>query len=152
MQFIHQTVPSFSYSFLYSKFLRISGIRARFRPWTLGAKQMQNSTTMSTKSWHDMKPVLNAALQAVLTKLQALRAFCSQNTSPPETNPFARDKSSHPHTSHFNTINDHPHQHLKFSFPNFNRDDPTEGFTRQNNTLISRTLHQTNKFSWPPSI
>ena len=68
---------------------------------------------------------VNAALQAVLTELQTLRASRSQNTSPSETNPFARDESSHPHTARSNTINDHPHQHLKLSFPKFNGDDPT---------------------------
>ena len=54
----------------------------------------------------------------MLTELQALRASHNQNTSP-------RDDSSHPHTSRFNIINDHPHQHLKLSFPKFNEDDPT---------------------------
>ena len=54
MHFIHQIVSSFSFSnfllLLYSKFIRISGIIARFRPWTLVAKRMQNSSTMSMKS------------------------------------------------------------------------------------------------------
>ena len=68
---------------------------------------------------------VNTALYAVLTELQDLSASRSQNTSLPETNPFARDESSHQHTSCSNTINDHPHQYLKFSFPKFNRDDPT---------------------------
>lgn len=61
---------------------------------------------------------VNVVLQEVLTELQALRASYSQNTSP-------RDDSSHPHTSRSNIINDHPHQHLKLSFPKFNGDDPT---------------------------
>ncbi|XP_068661892.1 protein NRT1/ PTR FAMILY 4.5-like [Aristolochia californica] len=68
---------------------------------------------------------VNIALQVVLTELQALRTFHSQNTSPSETNPIARDESSHQHTSHSNTINDHSHQHLKLSFPKFNGDDST---------------------------
>ncbi|RVW85308.1 hypothetical protein CK203_045592 [Vitis vinifera] len=34
---------------------------------------------------------VNAALQAMLTELQTLRASRSQNTSPSETNPFAHD-------------------------------------------------------------
>ena len=61
---------------------------------------------------------VNAVLQEVLTKLQGLRASHNQNTSP-------RDASSHPHTSRSNIISDHPPQHLKLSFPNFNGDDPT---------------------------
>ncbi|KAL6313182.1 hypothetical protein AAG906_016770 [Vitis piasezkii] len=61
---------------------------------------------------------VNAVLQEVLTELQALRASHNQNTSP-------RDASSHPHTSRSNIISDHPHQHLKLSFPKFNGDDPT---------------------------
>ena len=67
---------------------------------------------------------VNTTLQAVLTKFQAFRTSRSQNTSPPETNPFAHDESSHPHTSRSNTIHYHPHQHLKLSFPKFNGDDP----------------------------
>ncbi|XP_034693910.1 uncharacterized protein LOC117920466 [Vitis riparia] len=61
---------------------------------------------------------VNAVLQEVLTELQALRASHNQNSSP-------HDDSSHPHTSRFNIISDHPHQHLKLSFPKFNGDDPT---------------------------
>ena len=61
---------------------------------------------------------VNAVLQEVLTELQALRASHNQNTSP-------REDSSHPHTSRSNIISDHPHQHLKLSFPKFNGDDPT---------------------------
>ena len=68
---------------------------------------------------------VNSALQAMLIELETLQASHSQNISPPEPNPFARDESSHPHTSRSHTINDHSHQHLKLSFPKFNRDDPT---------------------------
>nr|TKR90410.1 hypothetical protein D5086_0000233660 [Populus alba] len=42
---------------------------------------------------------VNAALQAVLTELQALRASRNPNNNSSETNPFARDESSQPHTS-----------------------------------------------------
>jgi len=68
---------------------------------------------------------VNAALQAVLIELQSLRASRSQNNNSSETNPFARDESSHPHTSRSNTTKDHSHQNLKLSFPKFNEDDPT---------------------------
>ncbi|KAJ0042456.1 hypothetical protein Pint_17421 [Pistacia integerrima] len=68
---------------------------------------------------------VNAALQAVLTELQALRTSRTSNTSSSETNSLAREESSHPHTSRPNPINDHHHQHLKLSFPKFNGDDPT---------------------------
>jgi hypothetical protein len=95
---------------------------------------------------------VNIALQVVLTKLQALQAFHSQNNSPPKTNPFARDESSHQHTSRSNTINDHSHRHLKFSFPKFNREDSTKWIYKAKQYLNSKILHQNNKFSWPPSI
>jgi hypothetical protein len=68
---------------------------------------------------------VNATLQAVLTELQALRASRSQNNNSSETNPFARDESSHPHTSRSNTTKDYSHHNLKLSFPKFNGDDPT---------------------------
>jgi hypothetical protein len=81
---------------------------------------------------------VNIALQVVLTKLQALQA--------------SRDESSHQHTSRSNTINDHSHRHLKFSFPKFNREDSTKWIYKAKQYLNSKILHQNNKFSWPPSI
>jgi hypothetical protein len=68
---------------------------------------------------------VNAALQAVLTELQALRASRGQNNNSSETNPFACDESSHPHTSRSNTTKDYSNHNLKLSFPKFNGDDPT---------------------------
>jgi hypothetical protein len=68
---------------------------------------------------------VNVALQAVLTELQALRASRNQNNNSSETNPFAREESSQPHTSRSNTTKDYSHHNLKLSFPKFNGDDPT---------------------------
>ena len=68
---------------------------------------------------------VNAALQAVLTELQAFRASRSQNNNSFETNSFACDESSHPHTFCSNTTKDYSHHNLKLSFPKFNDDDPT---------------------------
>ncbi|KAJ0051453.1 hypothetical protein Pint_03498 [Pistacia integerrima] len=79
-----------------------------------------------TLAWHESSfDQVNAALQAVLTELQALRTSRTSNTSSFETNSLAREESSHPHTSCLNPINDHHRQHLKLSFPKFNGDDPT---------------------------
>ena len=68
---------------------------------------------------------VNTALQVVLTELQALRASRSQNNNSSETNPFARDESSHPHTSRSNTTKEYSHHNLRLSFPKLNGDDPT---------------------------
>ncbi|KAA8520264.1 hypothetical protein F0562_014520 [Nyssa sinensis] len=68
---------------------------------------------------------VNAALQTVLTELQAIRISRSTNTPHPDINPFAQEESSHPHNSRSNTTNNPSHQHLKLSFPKFNGDDPT---------------------------
>ena len=68
---------------------------------------------------------VNAALQAVLTELQALRASRNPNNNSSDTNPFARDESSHPHTSRSNTTKEYSHHNLRLSFPKLNGDDPT---------------------------
>lgn len=67
---------------------------------------------------------VNAALQAVLTELQALCLSQNQNTtqantSQLETNPFALEETSHQNTTH-----ERSHHHLKLDFPKFNGDDP----------------------------
>lgn len=89
---------------------------------------------------------VNATLQRVLTELKALRTS-SPSPSHPEMNPFEREESSHPHNSHSNTTNGHPHQYLKLSFPKFNGDIRLARSTRLNNILISQVLRRTNEFS-----
>ena len=77
---------------------------------------------------------VHAALQAVLTELQALRTSQYTNnsqttntTTQPEVNPLTGEGSSHyPPAVHFNPNTDQtrPSQ-LKLHFPKFNGDDPT---------------------------
>lgn len=71
----------------------------------------------------------NAALQTVLTELQALRTLHNSNTVNSEINPFAPTDSSHhpnqPSPSHHSPNTDRPHHHIKLSFPTFNGKDPT---------------------------
>ena len=77
---------------------------------------------------------VHAALQAVLTELQALRTSQQTNnsqpintTTQPEVNPLTGEGSSHyPLAVHFNPNTDQtrPSQ-LKLHFPRFNGDDPT---------------------------
>ena len=88
---------------------------------------------------------VNAVLQEVLTELQALRASHNQNTSP-------CDDSSHPYTSRSHIISDHLINTSSCPSQNLTVTTQLVGFTRQNSTLNSRTLHQNNKFIWPPSI
>jgi uncharacterized coiled-coil protein SlyX len=64
------------------------------------------------------------ALQAVLTKLQALRTIRNPNPNSSEINPFAPEGLSQFHTSRSLNTNGQPHPHLKLSFPRFDGIDP----------------------------
>ena len=70
----------------------------------------------------------NAALQTILTELQAICTVQRTQVTPPETNPFAQEASSHRTTTPPSiTSFEHPHSHqpqLKLHFPKFNGEDP----------------------------
>ncbi|XP_061968341.1 uncharacterized protein LOC133691764 [Populus nigra] len=68
---------------------------------------------------------VNAALQAVLTELQAIRTQKHPNTNPPEINPFASESSSQLHSSRNPNTTSQTHSHLKLSFPRFDGSEPT---------------------------
>ena len=68
---------------------------------------------------------VNAALQAVLTELQAIRTQKHPNTNPPEINPFASESSSQLHSSRNPNTTGQTHSHLKLSFPRFDGSEPT---------------------------
>ncbi|KAA8549572.1 hypothetical protein F0562_001410 [Nyssa sinensis] len=99
---------------------------------------------------------VQAALQAVLTELQALHTTQQPNNSQttntstqPEVNPFAGEGSSHyPPAVHFSpSIDQTRHSQLKLHFPKFNGDDPTgwiykaeQYFKFQNIVVAQRVL------------
>jgi hypothetical protein len=69
---------------------------------------------------------LNAALQTILTELQAIRTTQRTQVVPPDINPFAQESSSHRATGPPSVASfDHPHPpQLKLHFPKFNGEDP----------------------------
>ncbi|KAH9779621.1 hypothetical protein KPL71_007762 [Citrus sinensis] len=69
---------------------------------------------------------VNAALQAMLTELQALRHSRNPSSSQPDTNPFAPEETSRSNAVNERSIHhEQPHHHLKLDFPRFNGEDPT---------------------------
>ncbi|KAK9214598.1 hypothetical protein WN944_006591 [Citrus x changshan-huyou] len=72
---------------------------------------------------------VNATLQTVFTKLQALRVSRSSNTVNTETNSFAPTESSQnrnqPRPSLHGPTTDRTHHHINLSFPKFNGEDPS---------------------------
>ena len=69
---------------------------------------------------------LNAALQTILTELQAIRTTQRTQVVPPDINPFAQESSSHRTTAPPSVASfDHPHpSQLKLNFPKFSGEDP----------------------------
>lgn len=69
---------------------------------------------------------VNAALQAVLTELQALRHSRNPSSSQPDTNPFAPEETSRSNAVNERSIHHElPHHRLRLDFPRFNGEDPT---------------------------
>ena len=82
-----------------------------------------NETLVRHESSFDQ---LNAALQTILTELQAIRTTQCTQAVPHDINPFAQESSSHRATSPPSVASfDHPHPpQLKLHFPKFNGEDP----------------------------
>ena len=66
---------------------------------------------------------INAALQIVLTELQALRVSRNPHSTNPENPISAREVSYSPNTFQSNNYNDSHHHHHKLCFPKFNGED-----------------------------
>jgi len=82
-----------------------------------------NETLVRHKASFDQ---LNAALQTILTELQAIRTTQCTQAVPHDINPFAQESSSHRATGPPSVASfDHPHPpQLKLHFPKFNGEDP----------------------------
>ena len=69
---------------------------------------------------------VNAALQAVLTELQAIRVSRGHDNNSSDVNPFApNDSTNQSMTRPHHNPDPFPHHHLKLLFPRFSGDDPT---------------------------